>query len=74
MKLVKPLTCMCSWLATFAGHVLIVILFLSMQGWKKEHVVDVYSDGRIISVLPSDPKLHRRKVLLLEDTCTCKSG
>lgn len=33
-----------------------------MQGWKKEHVVGVFYDGRIIVVLPTDPKLHLKKV------------
>ena len=33
-----------------------------MQGWKKEHVVGVFYDGRIIMVLPTDPKLHLKKV------------
>lgn len=33
------------------------------QGWKKERILAEYPDGKIILVLPDDPKYSLRKVL-----------
>ena len=38
-------------------------LCLVFQGWKKERLEKVTSKGRVILVLPSDPKRHIQKVL-----------
>lgn len=36
---------------------------VSCQGWKKERILAEYPDGKIILVLPDDPKYTLRKVL-----------
>lgn len=36
---------------------------LFCQGWKKERILAEYPDGKIILVLPDDPKYTLRKVL-----------
>lgn len=32
------------------------------QGWKKEHVVAEFWDGKILLIMPDDPKYATRKV------------
>lgn len=39
------------------------IFSLFSQGWKKERILAEYPDGKIILVLPDDPKYTLRKVL-----------
>lgn len=43
---------------------LLMCCFLSLfiQGWKKERILAEYPDGKIILVLPDDPKYALRKV------------
>ena len=36
--------------------------FTSIQGWKKERILAEYPDGKIILVLPDDPKYALKKV------------
>lgn len=43
-----------------------VILNL-LQGWKKERILGEYPDGKIILVLPDDPKYALKKVNLFTD-------
>lgn len=35
---------------------------LCFQGWKKERILGEYPDGKIILVLPDDPKYALKKV------------
>jgi len=35
-----------------------------VQGWKKERILGEYPDGKIILVLPEDPKYALKKVLV----------
>ena len=37
---------------------------LIMKGWKKERILGEYPDGKIILVLPDDPKYALKKVSL----------
>ncbi|XP_067136766.1 N-acetyltransferase ESCO2 [Centruroides vittatus] len=39
---------------------------LNFPGWKKERVLGEFSDGRIIMVLPSDPKYMMKKLKTIE--------
>lgn len=39
---------------------------LNFPGWKKERVLGEFSDGRIIMILPSDPKYTLKKMKTLE--------
>jgi hypothetical protein len=36
------------------------------QGWKKERILGEYPDGKIILVLPDDPKYALKKVCVLQ--------
>lgn len=40
----------------------LVWLLFGLQGWKKERVVAEFWDGKILLVLPDDPKYAIRKV------------
>ena len=42
------------------------------QGWKNERVVRQFHDGRIVVILPTDPKHHLKKVCVC--VCVCVSG
>lgn len=41
-----------------------VVWVCFMKGWKKERILGEYPDGKIILVLPEDPKYALKKVRL----------
>lgn len=45
------------------GHWSLINITVFFQGWKKERILAEYPDGKIILVLPDDPKYALRKVL-----------
>lgn len=47
---------------------------ISFQGWKKERIIERYPEGRIIVVLPSDPKQHQKKIDDIISAIDCELG
>lgn len=59
------------WINTYLGHLddiikyfLFFLLSCFCQGWKKERILSEFPDGKIILVLPDDPKYALKKVCL----------
>lgn len=46
----------------FAAWLLVSAGLSVFQGWKKEHVVAEFWDGKILLIMPDDPKYATRKV------------
>ena len=44
------------------GHTL--SWYVALQGWKRERVVGKHFDGRIVMILPTDPRHHLKKVYM----------
>lgn len=46
----------------------VVYILNLLQGWKKERILGEYPDGKIILVLPDDPKYALKKVQLIKSS------
>lgn len=68
------------WFNTIRGLFMVFLnvntpIFPLFQGWKKERILGEYPDGKIILVLPDDPKYALKKVCLrrisfeIKDNC-----